>query len=275
MKKIIQISDLHLTSEGQPDAYNQKTSPYTKLELIFNDIALKYPDVEFIAITGDLVHEGVAADYKVLNDIINTQKAKLGIDIHVILGNHDRTAAFFKGYLKQAAKDEYYYVINDGTTKYFFLDTKYDDKEQGSLSTEQLTWLADEVNADVNIPKILFTHHPIYGLSIIHRNDSLISNSARLYEIIANKNVLGILSGHLHFTSTNYYNHILSVTADSSAYHIDLTNPRYASFTDAVSYNVISFDEQHLGVENVYLRYDNEIRLQYDFVANTFTTPTV
>ncbi|CAH0419086.1 metallophosphoesterase family protein [Periweissella ghanensis] len=273
MKKIIQISDLHLTSDGQLDAYNQKTDPYTKLQQIFDDIALKYPDIELIALTGDLIHEGVASDYTRLKTIIDTQKEKLGVNIHVILGNHDRTPAFFEGYLNQAPQDEYYYVIKSDTTSYFFLDTKYDANEQGMLSSKQLAWLQEELDKDTTTPKILFTHHPIYGLSVLHRNDSLIINSDQLYEIIQNKNVIGVLSGHLHFTTTNYYNNILSITADSSAYHIDLTDQRYASFKDSISYNVITFNEHSLGVENVYLRYDAKPCLQYSFADNTFTIP--
>ncbi|XKL32757.1 metallophosphoesterase [Lactiplantibacillus plantarum] len=54
---------------------------------------------DLIVFTGDLIHDGSADDYQRLHAIIHTMEAEFDCHVRVILGNHDRRAAFYEGYL--------------------------------------------------------------------------------------------------------------------------------------------------------------------------------
>ena len=44
--------------------------------------------VDFVVVTGDLVHEGVAQDYTYLNEILRN-KIPQNVQLFYVLGNHD------------------------------------------------------------------------------------------------------------------------------------------------------------------------------------------
>lgn len=54
---------------------------------------------DLIVFTGDLIHDGSADDYQRLHAIVHTMEAEFDCHVRVILGNHDRRAAFYEGYL--------------------------------------------------------------------------------------------------------------------------------------------------------------------------------
>ncbi|WP_312695073.1 metallophosphoesterase, partial [Leuconostoc pseudomesenteroides] len=106
---IIHISDTHLTPSGSQPSFNQEIDPYHKLQLVFDDVKKMDTKPNYAVITGDLIHEGQASDYANFKKIISRQEEELQIPIFVILGNHDRTEAFYNGYLSEPVKEKYYY----------------------------------------------------------------------------------------------------------------------------------------------------------------------
>jgi 3',5'-cyclic-nucleotide phosphodiesterase len=247
--KIIQITDTHLTPEGKEPANHQKIDPYLKLNSVFSDIKSMSEKPDMIVITGDLIHEGIANDYVRLSKLVSHQIDNLNIQINVILGNHDRTKAFFKGFLQQQPHEKYYYVVHTKELDIYFLDSKFHDYEQGYLGQDQLTWLKDNLSDDPNKESIIFLHHPIDGPMIHHMQYSILQEGKELMDVINGTSVKAVFSGHIHFETTFEENDILMHSADSSAYHINCDNPHNHLIYDATSYDIITIDNGEIGVE--------------------------
>ncbi|GLB47568.1 hypothetical protein WR164_15470 [Philodulcilactobacillus myokoensis] len=159
---IIQITDTHLKNSTGAKQMKQRFSPNEKLDLVFRDIKRHHLKADFIAITDDLIHEGNIADYCAFKKMISCKQDRLKMPIYVTLGNHDRTKAFYRGYLKQKSKDKYYYQITSSDYDYYFLDTNFNNIEQGYLDYKQLNWLGERLSQSDH-PAIIFMHHLPYA----------------------------------------------------------------------------------------------------------------
>jgi len=246
--KIAQITDTHLTPAGVEAANNQKIDPYLKLDSIFMDIAKMPTKPDMIAITGDLIHEGKAEDYEKLAKIIDHQKNELQIPIQVILGNHDRTDEFFKGYLKETPREKYYYLVETETVNIYFLDSKFHNYEQGYLGQEQLDWLKSHLDNDSK-DSIIFLHHPIDGPAIHHMRYSILHESDQLMNVIKDSSVKAVISGHIHFETSFVKDGILFHSTDSSAYHIDCDDAHDHLIYDATYYDLVTVVDGEVGTE--------------------------
>ncbi|ORN10224.1 metallophosphoesterase family protein [Lentilactobacillus parabuchneri] len=127
--KICQISDTHLTPKNARPANNQRVDPLLKLMQVFDDIYTTRVNPDLIVITGDLIHEGSANDYRDFKTVIDQEERRFNVPIRVILGNHDRTRPFYQGYLQKSYLTRYYYSISNNEWDFYFLDTKCGDLE--------------------------------------------------------------------------------------------------------------------------------------------------
>lgn len=246
--KIIQITDTHLTPNGAALANNQKIDPYVKLDNIFLDVAKMPVKPNLIAITGDLIHEGTTDDYSRLAKIIEHYREMLNIPIQVVLGNHDRTKAFFEGYLKQVPQSKYYYEIETEQANLFFLDSKFYNYEQGYIGQEQLDWLQDNLT-NSSKDSLIFLHHPIDGPAMHHMRYSILQESEQLMRVIKDTSVRAVFSGHIHFETSFVKNGILLHSTDSSAYHIVCDDAHRHLIYDATYYDIITISDGEIGTE--------------------------
>lgn len=257
--RIIQISDTHLTPEGSVAANNQRIDPYLKLEKILADVYHMPEKPDFIVLSGDLIHEGQAQDYSRLKEFIDHASEQLGIKVYPILGNHDRTRAFFKGYLNSESKDQYYYDVSTDEYNIYFLDTTFNNIEQGLVGEKQLSWLESKLIAEPNKKSIIFMHHPLDGAPVRHMRYSILQDGEELLNIIKNYNVQGVFSGHIHFATSYIRDGILMATADSSAYHINCDDHHNHLVSDTINYSIVSVDDDGVGVETRNLLSDERI----------------
>ncbi|WP_125588091.1 metallophosphoesterase family protein [Companilactobacillus jidongensis] len=257
--KIVQITDTHLTPRDAKPANHQRVDPYIKLQNIFQDVELMPDRPDMAVISGDLVHEGVEFDYQKLKDIIDYQSQRLHIPIYVILGNHDRTEAFYRGYLEEEPQEKYYYGIATGLCDIYFIDSTYGDIEQGYINNEQLDWLKRSLQNSDKKMSLIFMHHPVDGPAVIHMRYSILQNSEELLDIVQGSSVKAIFSGHIHFPTEFNRENILCSTADSSAYHINCDNHHNHLVMDATSYNIITVADDKVGVETRSLLVHDEI----------------
>ncbi|WP_311408111.1 metallophosphoesterase family protein [Liquorilactobacillus uvarum] len=268
---IIQISDIHLTPAGEKPSFNQQLDPYDKLHLVFADVKKFKKKPEFIALTGDLIHEGKKDDYVRLRKFLREKEQELGAPIFVLLGNHDRTKAFYEGFMEQKPKSKYYYKVSINGKDNYFLDTTFGDIEQGYLDKEQLDWLSENLKKEPERPALIFMHHPIAGASLKHMRFSVLQNGSKLLQICKKGNVKGFFSGHIHFPTTYLTEGILNGVADSTAYHIDCQEKHQHYVRDASGYNVITLsDKNEIGIENRYLYWGQKIIKKIDIEQTDF-----
>lgn len=273
--KVIQITDTHLTPEGHEPANHQRIDPFLKLNSIFMDVSKMSEKPDMIVITGDLIHEGVADDYAKLARLISRQMDKLQIPINVILGNHDRTSAFYQGYLEQPERDKYYYLVSSKNYNFYFLDSKFYDYEQGYLGQEQLTWLRDNLEDEPKKKSVIFLHHPVAGPSIQHMQYSILQEGQELMDVIKHSSVMAVFSGHIHFSTSFTKSKILFHTTDSSAYHINCDDHHKHLIYDATNYDIITIEDDNIGVETRCLLAGQDVINHVDVGDTGFVDPGI
>jgi 3',5'-cyclic-nucleotide phosphodiesterase len=273
--KIVQISDTHLTALGAKPMHHQQIRPEEKLRMVFDDIAQTRVQPDLIVLSGDLIHEGGVDDYAHLRQLLAAEKQLLGLPIRVILGNHDRTAAFYRGFLDIFAQKRPYdqhVTLNDWDI--YLLDTKCGDIEPGYLTEAQLAWLQAEL-AHATHPGIIFMHHPLAGPALQHMRYSVLQNGEDLLRVIDHSSICAIFSGHTHFASSSVINGMLNVVADSTAYHIDCSNHHVHRIYDGTAYNVITLNGTSISVEQRPLYLGKEVINTIQVPNTDFVDPQV
>lgn len=212
------------------------------------------PDVFFL--TGDLVHEGTAEDYRFLKSILDG--ACGDIPYFIALGNHDRRAAFWEGFCGESGKQEPYVNSADfDGLRVISLDTSpVDGNEVGEMPQEQLDFLQKELEQPAPKGTVVLLHHPPLG-NVLSGFDNLCPRRDAFHAIVKNSDVKAVLSGHTHFVSVNTCDNIFYSTAASTAFSMDNAQSDGMHFIEACSYNLGRITENgvYVGVETVGYQY--------------------
>ncbi|WMT88380.1 metallophosphoesterase [Pelagibacterium sp. 26DY04] len=204
----VHLTDLHI---GNPDIVDDHLFSDTtaNLKALLADVKALVPQPKFIVATGDLTNQGDEGSYRNLKTILT--EAALDIPVIFALGNHDKREGFYAGMLGQTenlAAPYFHAQVIDGV-HVIALDSSAPGKIGGSIEPEQFEWLEAELNAHPDLPKLIAVHHaPALDED---RPDTeweslTIADSLKLRDMLKGKNVLGILSGHIHFDRvTNWY----------------------------------------------------------------------
>jgi Icc protein len=197
----VHMTDLHVGNpEVQDDHLFSDTS--ATLRAILADVKSLIPAPKFIVASGDLTNRGDVGSYDQLKAII----AESGVTIPVLfaLGNHDRRDGFYPAMLGQTenlyAPYDHAEVI-DGI-HVITLDSSVPNKIGGSFEAGQLDWLKAQLDAHAELPKLLVMHHaPALDADRpdMEWESLAITDTEALRQAVEGKNVIGILSGHIHF----------------------------------------------------------------------------
>jgi len=204
----IHLTDLHVGNPAVPDDHLFSDTT-TTLRRILAEVKTLVPQPKFIVASGDLTNRGDAGSYENLKSIV----AEAGLDMPILyaLGNHDRRDGFYPTMLGQTdsidAPYDHAQVI--AGIHVIVLDSSVPNKIGGSFEPGQLDWLKAELEAHADLPKLLVMHHaPALDT---HNTDmeweSLsYADTEALRQAVAGKNVIGILSGHIHYDRvSNWY----------------------------------------------------------------------
>jgi Icc protein len=203
----VHLTDLHVGNPAVVDDHLYSDTS-TTLERILADIKLLQPAPSFIVASGDLTNRGDVDSYEQLKRLI----AASGLDIPFLfaLGNHDRRDGFYPAMLGRTenvwAPYDHAQLI-DGI-HVIVLDSSVPNKIGGAFEPGQLDWLKAELEQHADLPKLLVMHHaPALDANPAMEWESLsIDDTEALRQAVAGKNVIGILSGHIHFDRvSNWY----------------------------------------------------------------------
>ena len=116
--KFVQVTDLHIVPGG---GKLLESNPVERLSACIADINQHRDNVSFCIFTGDLTDRGERQAYSVLRECLET----LEIPYHLMLGNHDRRAAFYDIF-PDAPRDENGFMqfqLETEAGRFIFLDT--------------------------------------------------------------------------------------------------------------------------------------------------------
>jgi 3',5'-cyclic AMP phosphodiesterase CpdA len=196
MRKIIHLTDLHLCPPGGRVVGFE---PESRLRACIASINSRHADADLCVVTGDLTDAGDAASYERLRGIL----AELRVPVRLLLGNHDRRAAF-RAAFPEAECDPHGYVQSvldlDGT-RLMFLDT-LDESQPGAgiLCRDRLGWVADRLAESGDRAVTVFLHHPPFAIGVEYFGHMLLANGAELMGLLrgAGGRVRHLAFGHCH-----------------------------------------------------------------------------
>jgi len=201
----VHLTDLHIGDPAADDHLFNDTQETLKQVLAL--VATIAPKPSFIVASGDLANRGDAESYANLKQIMATT------DLPVIyaLGNHDTREGFYRGMLgREEALDAPYFhdQVIDGI-HIITLDSSTPGYIGGSVEDEQFDWLAAVLDTHPELPKLIVSHHPPAlgdGPDITHWRHIAYEHSVRLATLLKGRNIVGILSGHIHHDRVSVWN---------------------------------------------------------------------
>jgi 3',5'-cyclic-AMP phosphodiesterase len=194
----IHLTDLHVGNPEIADPHLFSDTSAT-LRTILDLVEAVSPRPSFIVASGDLTNRGDVDSYRQLKALM----AATSLPVIYALGNHDTREGFYRGMLERdiglEAPYDHHQVI-DGV-HVVALDTSTPGQIGGTIEPEQFAWLEAALDSHPELPKLIVAHHPpALGdePDWTHWRTIEFSQSQRLAERLKGRNVLGILSGHIH-----------------------------------------------------------------------------
>lgn len=194
----IHITDLHVGNPAIADDHLFSDTSAT-LGHVLDLIASMDQPPKFIIASGDLSNRGDADSYRHLKAIM----AATDLPVVYAIGNHDTRAGFYEGMLGHTTDLEapYYYDQVIEGVHIITLDTTTPGQIGGSIEPEQFAWLKIALDRHSDLPKLIVAHHaPALGDAPPwdHWRTIEFAQSQQLAALLKGRNILGILSGHIH-----------------------------------------------------------------------------
>ena len=194
----IHITDLHVGNPSVADSHLFSDTSAT-LSRVLALIGSMDQKPQFIIASGDLTNRGDVESYRQLRSLM----AATDVPVVYALGNHDTRAGFYEAMLDRTndldAPYDHDQVI--GGIHIVTLDTTTPGEIGGSLTPAQFAWLAQALDRHGDLPKLIVAHHaPVLGDAVPwdHWRTIEFSQSQQLAGVLTGRNILAILSGHIH-----------------------------------------------------------------------------
>lgn len=265
--RFVHLTDTHMnapSSEG-PFAKLALAEKVKQTCLHIRDTNLK---PAFVLITGDLSHEGDAADYAYIRTVLDECSALVDAPIHVILGNHDHRSAFRQGYLGETPSEEaYYYAVEIDGLRLIGLNSQVAGRHNGELDAEQLAWLEQTLKASsAPLGTVVALHHPLMSVRGMS-GDLLLTNRAQVSDILAGTDVACVVAGHVHSNNVGFYRGILNVAAAGTAFTGELADAEMYRMVNFCSYNVVDVSEEGVSIQTTVLPTPGEEYFRFPIAA--------
>jgi len=178
---IVQLSDLHVGSQFQPEVF----------ETIVKEVNELNPDV--IVITGDLTNEGLMKEYEKCKSLLKQFKTKKIISIS---GNHDyRNTGYllFKKFFPFETINEL-----DDDVVLVTVGTARPDRNNGEVGYRQNLWLERTMKKYQDKIKIVAMHHHLIPIPDTGSDQLTVVDAGDVLRTVLDTQVDVVLCGHKH-----------------------------------------------------------------------------
>ncbi len=251
----LQLSDLHLAPPGQ---FLSGVDPMRQMQGVLTRI--KQLDVvpAFIVVSGDLIDDGSAASYEVVNEVLKELSGG-GTPVLLALGNHDDRTTFRRVVLGMEPSDDlgpyHHSQLIDGL-RVIVLDSTIPGDVGGALGSTQLAWLEAQLGDPAPRGNLIVLHHPCRLVASAHHYPAFIVREAAALESIVAQHgdrVVGVLAGHSHQANSAPFGGTLHVTAPAVLCQLDFfAGEKYVPVPGA-GFNLCRIDDGELVVHPVLL----------------------
>ena len=215
MKRIIQLSDLHITdTDVFPYGNDSRQNFVSTLDLIERVLP-----IDMIVITGDIGHDTLNTQICSWLDI---HLSPFEVPVHITPGNHDDTRLLASYFSKSSDLhgNELYYALQLDSRWFIFLDTA-----EHTVSNSQLYWLQEILTecSHSRIHPVIFMHHPpaLSGSLFMDRKYPF-KRSEEFGEVLQIYNdLIPIFCGHYHAPKTVVWHNAVIHITPSTCFEID------------------------------------------------------
>jgi Icc protein len=220
---VVQISDPHIYAHGQ--LMEGRVDTARGLIVALEQARRFAPDL--IILSGDLVNDADPAQYEHLAELL----AGTELPLLLVAGNHDdrdavrAIASTTNGALTPLpsvhGELEYDIVLPDGGPRFLVVDTVRADSHSGLLTSERLDALDQQLSTGAQT--VVVQHHPPFISGIDFMDHYGLEGGAEELDVIArHRNVLAVLTGHLHRYAVHIRSGVTVITSPSSAAQVAL-----------------------------------------------------
>lgn len=245
---IAHISDTHFLAQGAP--LFGKVTTETNLRRALEQLQNSGIKPEALVFTGDLADLGEPDAYKRLRAIVEPVAQSLGAEVIWVMGNHDERLQYSAQLFDieaTAAPQDRVYDLNG--LRIIALDTSVPGYHHGELEDSQLEWLAGILSTPALHGTLLALHHPPIPEPLLWPMAMLeLSDQDRLAAVVEGTDVIGILGGHLHYSTHSTFAGIPVSVAAATCYTMDLVDSsKLLSGVDAnQAFNIVSLYEDRV-----------------------------
>jgi 3',5'-cyclic AMP phosphodiesterase CpdA len=224
---LVQITDPHLVPEGallrgRVDA----GAGFARTLAVVEESGIR-PDA--LVFTGDLVDAGDEASYRRFRAMVDPVAERLGAEVVVVAGNHDRRAALREHVLDglPGGDEPLDRVHRLGGLRIVVLDTTVPGQPHGELAPAQLERLAAELADPAPDGTVLALHHPPLpnALPLTAAIALRDADRAALGAVLAGSDVRLVLAGHTHVVSAGAIAGVPVWTGGATSYGSDALAP--------------------------------------------------
>ena len=258
MMKLLQFTDIHLTTPGQTIGGRD---PNANFEKALSHAMEIHSDAEAVFITGDLSDWGELGDYQRLRARIET----LPMPVNLLIGNHDDRPTMLRGFPELAGEGGFLHrVVPLSMGHAIVLDTWGPDTHAGHFCQARADWLSDQLKV-LPAPIWIFMHHNPVPLEIGPMDKIMLLDTDRLGQVLrphAGK-IRHIFHGHCHLPLSGSF-HGIPFSAPRGTNHAgwpDFAAKRLLSSADLTeSYAVMFATETTTMVHMVEYGYTGNIK---------------
>jgi len=241
---IVQLSDLHVGSQFQPEVFETVVKEVNKLN----------PDV--IVITGDLTNEGLMKEYKKCKLLLTKFNTKKIISIS---GNHDyRNTGYllFKKFFPFETVNE---LGNDVVL--VTVGTARPDRNNGEVGYRQNLWLERTMKKYKDKVKIVAMHHHLIPIPDTGSDELTVVDAGDVLRAVLDTQVDVVLCGHKHRPWAWNFGKLTVVNAGTA------TSERLRGLFEN-TYNILTISNKKIQVD---LKIVGGKRLHIDEIVNNYS----
>jgi Icc protein len=217
---LVQLSDPHIVSRHETLLGGIDTTAFLRDAVAHVNRMDPQPDL--VLITGDLVNDGMPAQYEHLMELLDPLHAPL----HLTPGNHDvhehlHATAPSLVHARDGRADG----VIDGPLRIVTVDSSRFPLAGGSLDADQLAWLDGVLSDAPATPTVVTLHHPPFATGIKHMDAMGLAPDAAagLAAVLEpHPQVERVLCGHLHRFITHRFAGTVAMTGPSTAHALEL-----------------------------------------------------
>lgn len=219
------ISDHHLLH--RPDELKLGFSPAHSFRKVLQALGGLAGEIDFVVSGGDLVENPDLASYEMARQMLELRPGASapgpgfihsegldGMPVYFLPGNHDDRGNYYRGLF---SKTEQSGLMNAAFehkgVRFICLDLS--PAVKGDMSRETLGFLREALTDQ---PTILLTHHPLVKVGAKWLDKYLADDLDGFWGLLAGRNVLGTLSGHVHISYEQRVNEIPVMGTRSTAF---------------------------------------------------------